>query len=225
MEQRDIEFRTPKGKRAKPVAKPSVRRKVRVPMTLGAKRSIPVDWITFNGLTDGKEHIALCVGDLSGPPLVRLHSECMTGDVFGSERCDCGAQLHEALGRIAESGGVLIYLRQEGRGIGLYNKLDAYALQDKGLDTFEANRMLDFPEDMRDYRCAAEILKALGITSVQLLSNNPDKAAQLAAHGIVIDRLVTTGAFVTPHNRRYLEAKVECHGHDIDLPSGVPGVD
>ena len=119
-------------------------------------------------------------------PLVRLHSECLTGDVFGSQRCDCGPQLREAVERIADAGGFLLYLRQEGRGIGLYAKLDAYALQDAGLDTYEANLALGFAADERDYTVAAQMLRALGVSRVALLSNNPDKAAQLTGLGITV---------------------------------------
>jgi GTP cyclohydrolase II len=207
-----------------------VRCRVRIPMTIGAHESVPVDWVTFTGLTDQKEHVALVVtsatkrGEVTSVPLVRMHSECLTGDVFGSERCDCGAQLREALTEMVDAGGgILLYLRQEGRGIGLYNKLDAYELQDLGIDTFEANRLLNFPSDGRDYRCAAEMLRALGVTSVRLLSNNPDKAAQLARWGVHIDTIVNTRTNLTAHNRRYLEAKVRSHGHTIALP--VLGVD
>ncbi len=150
-------------------------------------------------------------------PLVRLHSECLTGDVFGSARCDCGPQLREAVERIAERGGVLLYLRQEGRGIGLYNKLDAYALQDQGLDTYAANTALGLPEDARDYTAAAQMLTALGITSLDLLSNNPDKADQLRGLGIDVHDRVPTGVFTTPHNVRYLRAKVLQTQHTLPL--------
>ena len=125
-----------------------------------------------------------------GTPLVRLHSECLTGDVFGSERCDCGPQLREGVEAVAATGGFLLYLRQEGRGIGLYAKLDAYALQDTGMDTYEANLALGHGEDERDYTAAAQMLSALGANSIRLLSNNPDKAAQLTAHGISVSERV-----------------------------------
>ena len=138
---------------------------------------------------------------------MRLHSECLTGDVFGSERCDCGPQLREAVARVCERGGYLLYLRQEGRGIGLYNKIDAYALQEAGLDTYEANVVLGFGEDERDYTVAAQMLLGLGVDRLELLSNNPDKAAQLEAAGIQVDRCVPTGLHVSSVNGRYLAAK------------------
>jgi GTP cyclohydrolase II len=176
---------------------------------------------TFDGLGDGGEHLALALGDHarrscgSGRlPLVRLHSECLTGDVLGSRRCDCGPQLNEAVVRISEAGGYLLYLRQEGRGIGLYNKLDAYALQDVGLDTFEANLALGFEEDERDYTAAAQMLLALGVEELDLLSNNPDKAAQLEAAGIRVNRRVATGVHLSTDNGRYLAAKA-WQGHDL----------
>ncbi|GAQ55585.1 GTP cyclohydrolase II [Streptomyces acidiscabies] len=199
-----------------PAATP--RSRVRVPLRFADGYGVDAEIVTFNGLTDGQEHIALVLGDPgTGTPLVRLHSECLTGDVFGSARCDCGPQLREAVERIAETGGVLLYLRQEGRGIGLYNKLDAYALQDQGLDTYEANKALGLPEDGRDYTAAAQMLAALGITSLDLLSNNPDKAAQLRALGVAIRDRVPTGVFTTPHNVRYLRAKVLQTSHTLPL--------
>ncbi|KND31413.1 GTP cyclohydrolase II [Streptomyces acidiscabies] len=199
-----------------PAATP--RSRVRVPLRFADGYGVDAEIVTFNGLTDGQEHIALVLGDPgAGTPLVRLHSECLTGDVFGSARCDCGPQLREAVERIAETGGVLLYLRQEGRGIGLYNKLDAYALQDQGLDTYEANKALGLPEDGRDYTAAAQMLAALGITSLDLLSNNPDKAAQLRALGVAIRDRVPTGVFTTPHNVRYLRAKVLQTSHTLPL--------
>jgi len=196
----------------------SVRTRVRVPLTFGAS-TIEAEMITFNGLVDVREHVALRL-DAPHParhPLVRLHSECLTGDVFGSARCDCGPQLSEAVERISRAGGYLLYLRQEGRGIGLYNKLDAYALQDAGLDTYAANRALHLPEDGRDYTVAAQMLAALGVPVVDLLSNNPDKAAQLRTLGIDIAATTPTGVFTTEHNLRYLHAKVTHTGHHIPL--------
>ncbi|MFF0489719.1 GTP cyclohydrolase II [Nocardia sp. NPDC004068] len=195
----------------------TVRTRVRIPLTFGDGYSTDAEAVTFDGLGDGREHLALLLGEPTGTPLVRLHSECLTGDVFGSARCDCGAQLREAAGRIGEVGGVLLYLRQEGRDIGLYNKLDAYALQDRGLDTYQANTALGLPEDGRDYRAAAQMLSALGVGTVDLLTNNPDKPRQLRAHGIEVRATVPTGVHATASNLRYLRAKAEHTGHTIRL--------
>ncbi len=171
--------------------------------------------VVFRAEEDGSEHVALLVGAPGGlPPLVRLHSECLTGDVFGSLKCDCGPQLHTALRLIEEAGGgVLLYLRQEGRGIGLANKIRAYALQDRGLDTVEANRRLGFADDSRDYGLAAAMLRALGIDAVRLLTNNPAKLAGLASAGIkVVDR-VAHHMPANPHNADYLATKRRKSGH------------
>ncbi|SEC37038.1 GTP cyclohydrolase II [Streptomyces sp. 3213] len=197
----------------------TVRTRVHVPLSFSDGYQATAEVITFNGLADGAEHIALVLGDpaATATPLVRLHSECLTGDVFGSARCDCGPQLREATERIAATGGVLLYLRQEGRGIGLYNKLDAYALQDAGLDTYEANTALGLPEDARDYTAAAQMLTALGITELDLLTNNPDKAGQLRDLGMSVTRTVPTGVHSTPSNLRYLHAKVQHTHHTIAL--------
>lgn len=148
---------------------------------------------------------------------MRPHSECLTGDVFGSQRCDCGPQLREAVERIADEGGFLLYLRQEGRGIGLYAKLDAYALQDSGLDTYEANVALGRGEDERDYTVAAQMLAAVGVDGIRLLSNNPDKARQLEDLGIRVTEHVPTGVHLSEANTRYLEAKRDHTAHTIDL--------
>ncbi len=200
-------------------ASASVRTSVQVPLRFGDGFSTTAETVTFHGLADHAEHLAMVFGDLSAnpAPLVRMHSECLTGDVFGSARCDCGPQLREAVERLSNEGGVLLYLRQEGRGIGLYNKLDAYALQDDGLDTYEANSALGLPEDGRDYTAAAQMLTALGVDTIDLLSNNPDKGAQLNAHGITVRHHVPTGVFATPSNLGYLRAKVERTGHTIAL--------
>ena len=190
----------------------SVRSEVSVPLRFADGFSTVARVLTFHGLVDGREHLALGLGEVSGrvpggtPPLVRLHSECLTGDVFGSERCDCGAQLREAVERIAEVGGYLLYLRQEGRGIGLYAKLDAYALQDLGLDTYEANLALGYRADARDYTVAAQMIHTLGLPSLALLSNNPDKADQLARLGVEVSERVATGVYWCPANARYLMA-------------------
>ena len=200
-----------------PSAQP--RTSVRVPLEIRPGVHTGSTMMTFDGLVDGKEHLAVLIGDVwkSGPPLVRLHSECLTGDVFGSARCDCGPQLQQSLELLAASGGVILYLRQEGRGIGLYNKMKAYQLQDRGYDTFEANRALQFDDDLRDYAAAAQMLLSLGINTLRLLSNNPEKARQLTAYGLVIAERVATGAFVTASNRQYLQAKVTRTGHSINL--------
>ncbi|MFE6867012.1 GTP cyclohydrolase II [Kitasatospora sp. NPDC057692] len=199
-----------------------VRSRVRIPLVFPDGYRAEAQVSTFHGLADGAEHLALALGTVpeGAVPLVRLHSECLTGDVFGSARCDCGPQLREAVERIATAGGYLLYLRQEGRGIGLYNKLDAYALQDSGLDTYDANTALGLPEDGRDYTAAAQMLGALGvdgIAGIDLLSNNPDKDAQLGALGVTVRRRVPTGVHVSESNVRYLRAKAERTGHSIEL--------
>ena len=175
----------------------------------------PTQIVAFRASDDGQEHVALVVGAFGGrPPLVRLHSECLTGDVFGSLKCDCGPQLKEALRIIGDrGGGVLLYLRQEGRGIGLVNKIRAYSLQDRGLDTVDANRRLGFADDERDYGHAAAMLKALGIDEVRLLTNNPDKVAGLEKAGIRIAERVPHQMPANPHNADYLAAKRKRSGH------------
>jgi 3,4-dihydroxy 2-butanone 4-phosphate synthase/GTP cyclohydrolase II len=172
----------------------------------------------YRNRVDGAEHIALVYGD---PPadgaLVRLHSECLTGDVFASRRCDCGPQLHASCARItAEGAGVVVYLRgHEGRGIGLLHKLQAYELQDSGLDTVEANLSLGFGEDERDYAAGAQILRDLGLSSVRLLTNNPDKADQLEAYGVSVAQRLPIRVQPTEDNLRYLQTKAERMGHDL----------
>jgi GTP cyclohydrolase II len=206
----------------------TIRRQVTVPMRFSDGFTTTACVFTFDGLVDGKEHIALGLGDWKRAlaksaaggraPLVRPHSECLTGDVFGSERCDCGPQLREAAERITETGGLLLYLRQEGRGIGLYDKLDAYALQEAGLDTYEANVALGRGEDERDYTAAAQMLLALGAPRVRLLTNNPDKAEQLVQYGVEITEQIPTGVHVSKDNVRYLAAKASHTAHTIVLP-------
>lgn len=172
--------------------------------------------IGFSNVLDEKEHVALVKGDFAGgePVLVRVHSECLTGDVFGSARCDCGLQLHAALSQIEKEGrGVLLYMRQEGRGIGLINKMKAYKLQEEGLDTVEANEQLGFAPDLRDYGIGAQILKDLGISKMKLLTNNPRKIAGLKGYDLeVTDRV----ALQMPHNKNnedYLKTKKSKLGH------------
>ncbi|WP_052336546.1 GTP cyclohydrolase II [Nocardioides alkalitolerans] len=210
-----------------PTPPAEVRTHVRVPMELGDGYATTTDVFTFRGLLDDREHLLLGLGDWAAAversaaggeaPLVRPHSECLTGDVLGSQRCDCGPQLREAVERITATGGFLLYLRQEGRGIGLYAKLDAYALQDAGLDTFEANVALGRGEDERDYRAAAQMLRAVGADRIRLLSNNPDKAAQLASYGVVVTDRVPTGVHLSDANARYLVAKRDHTAHTLDL--------
>jgi GTP cyclohydrolase II len=195
----------------------AIRRRIRIPLRLADGYSTTATIVTFTGLTDAQQHVALEFGRPAAArlPLVRLHSECLTGDVFGSQRCDCGPQLREAIERITEHGGYVLYLRQEGRGIGLYDKLDAYALQDRGLDTYDANLALGHRADERDYTSAAQMLHALGANRIALLSNNPDKGAQLARLGITIARHVPTALHLTETNAAYLTAKARRGGHDL----------
>ncbi len=170
--------------------------------------------------TDGKEHVVLSLGDLSGePPLVRVHSECLTGDALFSLRCDCGAQLDAALRRIADEGrGAVLYLRQEGRGIGLGNKIRAYALQDLGADTVEANHQLGFPADTREYGLAVRLLQMLGLKRIRLMTNNPRKMDALKADGVDVVERVALESGRNPHNEKYLAAKAAKLGHWLTLP-------
>ena len=169
----------------------------------------------FRDPADGKEHAVLYVGDLtSGSPLVRVHSECLTGDAFHSLRCDCGPQLHASMKAIQERGqGAIAYMRQEGRGIGLYAKMQAYALQDTGLDTLDANLALGLPADSRKYDFAAEMLYSMGITSVELVTNNPDKRNQLLDHGIDVTNRVPIIVGQCAQNRSYMKTKGARMGH------------
>ncbi|WP_246449423.1 GTP cyclohydrolase II [Novosphingopyxis iocasae] len=171
----------------------------------------------FRAESDAREHVALMVGSRrDGPPLVRLHSECLTGDVFGSLKCDCGPQLAEAVRRMDDHGwGVLLYLRQEGRGIGLVNKLRAYDLQDQGFDTVDANRRLGFADDARDFAVAARMLGLLGIDAVRLLTNNPAKVAGLEKAGIAVKERVPIQIAPNPHNHAYLDTKRDRSGHQL----------
>ena len=208
--------------------KATVRQQVTIPLRFGDDYTTTARVMTFDGLVDGREHLALGLGDWQRAltksaaggraPLVRPHSECLTGDVFGSQRCDCGPQLREAVERITEAGGFLLYLRQEGRGIGLYAKLDAYALQEAGLDTYEANVALGRGEDERDYTPAAQMLFALGVERIRLLSNNPDKAVQLERCGIAVTQRIRTGVHLSAANVRYLATKAAHTAHTIEFP-------
>jgi 3,4-dihydroxy 2-butanone 4-phosphate synthase/GTP cyclohydrolase II len=172
--------------------------------------------IAYRSKVDPDEHVALVKGDISGdePVLVRVHSECLTGDVFGSLRCDCGEQINMAMQKIAEEGrGVFLYMRQEGRGIGFHNKVRAYALQDQGLDTVEANIALGFEPDLRDYGIGAQILADLGLHKIKLLTNNPKKVIGLESYGLRIVETVPLRTPPTPYNIEYLKTKQEKLGH------------
>jgi GTP cyclohydrolase II len=195
----------------------AIRRRIRIPLRFADGYATTSTVISFTGLTDARQHVALELGcpAAAGLPLVRLHSECLTGDVFGSQRCDCGPQLREAVERIAKHGGYVLYMRQEGRGIGLYDKLDAYALQDRGLDTYDANLALGHRADERDYTSAAQMLYALGASRIGLLSNNPDKGAQLASLGITVARVIPTALHISEANAAYLATKARRGGHDL----------
>jgi 3,4-dihydroxy 2-butanone 4-phosphate synthase/GTP cyclohydrolase II len=185
-----------------------------------ARAKLPTDLgeftlIGFEDTLQGGEHLAMTMGDLeAGPVLVRVHSECLTGDALHSLRCDCGAQRDAALAAIAAEGrGVLVYLRQEGRGIGLLNKIRAYALQDQGQDTVQANLSLGFPADLRDFGIGAQILHALGVRAMRLLTNNPKKLHALEGFGLVITERVPLKVGANPHNQRYLDTKQSKLGH------------
>ena len=172
----------------------------------------------FSDEIEKKEYIAVFKGDLQGKEevLVRLHSECLTGDVFGSKRCDCGEQLQKSLESINEKGeGLLIYLRQEGRGIGIYNKLKAYNLQDQGHDTVEANHLLGFKDDLRDFAVAAQIIKDFGIKSINILTNNPKKIESLEKYGVDVKKRIDSETEPTTENKKYLETKRDKMGHYI----------
>ncbi|WP_196139463.1 GTP cyclohydrolase II [Aliikangiella sp. G2MR2-5] len=185
---------------------------------------LPTKWgdFTIHALeksSDGKEHVALALGDIASdePLLIRVHSECLTGDAFSSLRCDCGPQLEAAMQKIAEEGrGMVVYLRQEGRGIGLVNKIKAYALQDQGQDTVEANLNLGFQADQRNFSVAAEILDSLGVSQVKLMTNNPRKVAALKAAKIDVVERVPLKYGRNPHNESYLSTKHGKLGHYLD---------
>ena len=182
--------------------------------------------IAYKSSVDVAEHVALVKGDISSdePVLVRVHSECLTGDVFGSLRCDCGDQIRLAMQSIAEEGrGVLLYMRQEGRGIGFHNKLRAYALQDQGMDTVEANIALGFPPDLRDYGIGAQILADLGLHNIRLLTNNPKKVVGLESYGLKIIETIPLIAPSNPYNIHYLETKQKKLGHILNVEEVIDG--
>ncbi|NLL90382.1 MAG: bifunctional 3,4-dihydroxy-2-butanone-4-phosphate synthase/GTP cyclohydrolase II [Dehalococcoidales bacterium] len=175
--------------------------------------------LAYKSDMDADQHVALVMGDIESaePVLVRVHSECLTGDVFGSLRCDCGEQINDALQMIAkEQRGVLLYMRQEGRGIGIHNKICAYELQDNGLDTVEANLTLGFPADLRDYGIGAQILNDLKLNKIRLLTNNPKKVIGLEGYGLEVVETVPIIIKPNPHNKHYLETKKEKMGHLLD---------
>jgi len=199
------------------------------PVSGGPSVQLPTPFgvFTARAWTDaatGVEHLSITSPVPAGEvPLVRLHSECLTGDVFGSYRCDCGEQLEQALSLIAEQGGTVLYLRgQEGRGIGLANKIRAYALQEAGADTVEANEQLGLPVDARDYRAAAAILQAMGLDAIRLLSNNPAKRDKLAMLGITVTEMVSSEVPSREHNRRYLQTKRDRMDHRLSLLEDNP---
>jgi len=178
----------------------------------------PFDLHLYRNVTDGSHHLALVKGKVKGgdPVLVRVHSECLTGDVFASRRCDCGNQLHAALHRIGqEKRGVLVYMRQEGRGIGLPAKIKAYRLQERGLDTVEANRKLGYPADLREYGIGAQILADLGVKRMRLMTNNPKKVVGLGGYGLELVDQVPIRSKANPHNRKYLATKKKKLGHRL----------
>ena len=184
-----------------------------LPTRHGTFRIIP-----FRQKSNGLEHVALVKGEWAKdePVLVRVHSSCLTGDVFESYRCDCGPQLHEAMERIDRAGkGVVVYINQEGRGIGIFNKIHAYKLQDEGFDTVEANEQLGFKADERDYGVGASILRAVGVSHMRLMTNNPVKRTGLEGYGLIIDEIVPIEIEPNEYNRHYLETKRDKMGHNI----------
>lgn len=195
-------------------------------LEIAARARLPIaaneeaEIVAFRSPDDMREHVALIVGNQNADrtPLVRLHSECLTGDMFGSLKCDCGPQLDAALAAMAGEAlgggwGVLLYLRQEGRGIGLINKLRAYRLQDQGFDTLEANRRLGLPEEARDFPVAARMLDLLGVSTIRLMTNNPAKVAALEGAGVTVTKRVPHLLPANPHNTRYLATKRDQAGH------------
>ncbi|WP_394151825.1 GTP cyclohydrolase II [Vibrio maritimus] len=194
--------------------------RARIQLKVGAKSDIDAEMLSFRGLNTDKEHVAIifkAADKNQALPLVRMHSECLTGDVFHSSRCDCGEQLEETIQKMGREGGIILYLRQEGRGIGLYNKLDAYKLQSEGMNTYEANNHLGFGDDLRDFTEAAQMLQALDVYSIRLVTNNPKKIRELREQGINIEEVVNTSAHIKDGNENYLKAKVSHGKHHLEL--------
>ncbi|USD67359.1 GTP cyclohydrolase II RibA [Vibrio sp. SCSIO 43136] len=196
-----------------------IRQSVVIPIT---NQKIPATFYSFDAFDASNEHLLIVVKPKNGKgteePILRIHSECLTGDVFQSSRCDCGPQLYEALDLIAREGGIIAYLRQEGRGIGLYNKLEAYKLQDQGHDTYDANRLLGFGKDLRSFDMVAGMLKAINVKKVRLLSNNPKKLKALSSNGIEVTNRISTSVFITSENKEYLQAKELKDNHIFSSP-------
>jgi len=194
--------------------------RTRISLKVGSNSDIPTEMVSFNELATDKEHVALIFAQADKnqkTPLVRIHSECLTGDVFHSSRCDCGEQLDEAIELMATEGGIILYLRQEGRGIGLYNKIDAYKLQSEGMNTYQANNHLGFGDDLRDFTEAGQMLEALNISALKLMTNNPIKAKALTDYGLLVEKEVNTSTHIKEGNEDYLRAKVDNAGHKLDL--------
>ncbi|WP_174855823.1 GTP cyclohydrolase II [Vibrio taketomensis] len=202
------------------VSKEMAEVRARVEFKVGVGSKIDAEILSFKGLETDKEHVAVIfkkADHTQDVPLVRMHSECLTGDVFHSSRCDCGEQLEETIEKMGEAGGIILYLRQEGRGIGLYNKIDAYRLQSQGMNTYEANNHLGFGDDLRDFTEAAQMLLALGVGKIRLVTNNPKKVNELKEHGIEIAEVVNTLAHIKDGNESYLRAKVSHGKHLLKL--------
>ncbi|RXJ74106.1 GTP cyclohydrolase [Veronia nyctiphanis] len=194
--------------------------RTRVDFRVGTGSQFPAEILSFEGLDSDKEHVALIFQQADQEqaiPLVRMHSECLTGDVFHSSRCDCGEQLEETIQMMGKVGGILLYLRQEGRGIGLYNKLDAYELQSQGMNTYEANNHLGFPDDLRDFKDAADMLKALGVNNIRLVTNNPKKIREIQGYGIELEEVIGTQAHIKDGNKQYLKTKVAHGKHKLSI--------
>ncbi|MAG77238.1 MAG: GTP cyclohydrolase [Colwelliaceae bacterium] len=193
--------------------------RARVSLKVGSKSDIDAEIISFTCFDKDNEHVAIVFkqADLNQDvPLVRVHSECLTGDVFHSSRCDCGEQLDEAIETMADVGGVILYMRQEGRGIGLYNKIDAYVLQSQGLNTYQANNELGFDDDQRSFEHAIAMLNAMDIDAIKLMTNNPRKAKALSEH-VDVQEIVNTQVHMKSDNKEYLAAKKQHGKHDISI--------